>query len=271
MINEITLWIIKLNFPTSRNKDIPLDHLKRIFAVDAEDENQFEDNLEDLFQEGWLNQKRETQEQENIITYKMHALVQDVVFEKLKPDEENCGLIIDSLSDIMQEHLTISYDYIIYAQAVTDKIAPLTNRLALLNGYLSDMYQNIGKLEFALVAMEMARKTFELCDDKFNLAASYSHIGSIHQALGSFDQALKFFELEIALSKELYEANPKSVKLKYGLAVSYYKLAGIYDKENKREAKEYYKKALVLLEELYSQIGINSYKEMAEDVKGLIK
>jgi len=41
------------------------------------------------------------------------------------------------------------------------------------------------------------------------LAISYSKLGDIHQALGEVDKALEFFELDIELTKELYESNPK--------------------------------------------------------------
>jgi len=56
--------------------------------------------------------------------------------------------------------------------------------------------------------------------------------------LGQVDRASEFFELFTGLMKELYESNPKSVQLKNGLAISYYKLGGIY--QDKQQAQAMY-------------------------------
>ncbi|EDN67818.1 conserved hypothetical protein [Beggiatoa sp. PS] len=115
-------------------EDIPLAHLKTLFLV--EDDNRFEDDLESLFQDGWLSAKDDT--------YKMHALVQDVVFVQLAVDNANIAELIDILQEILQQPLTIAYDYLDYAKTVTQKITTSDRKIGWLNIFLSDAYKNIG-------------------------------------------------------------------------------------------------------------------------------
>ncbi|MCK5522362.1 MAG: tetratricopeptide repeat protein [Thiomargarita sp.] len=198
-------------------EDIPLAHLKTLF--DVEDDNQLENDLESLFQSGWLSAKDES--------YKMHTLVQDVVFIKLKVNNANVVGLIVTLSEIMQQPLMVD-DYLNYAKAITQKITTFGYEIGWLNSFLSDVYQSIGQLDNALLSIEMAKVHFENCNDKYSLTASYNHTGRIYQALGEIDKALAFFELCKNLTKELYESNPKSEPLKNGLAISYQNLGKIH-------------------------------------------
>ncbi|MCL6590094.1 MAG: hypothetical protein K6U80_09100 [Firmicutes bacterium] len=86
------------------------------------------------------------------------------------------------------------------------------------------------------------------------LAISYSKLGDLHQALGRFGQALQFVELDTNLTKELYEANSKNVQLKHGLAVSYYKLAGIYMKKNQKALCGYYLSLFLILQCFHTEL-----------------
>ncbi len=81
------------------------------------------------------------------------------------------------------------------------------------------------------------------------------------------DKALKFFELRTELGKELYEANPKSENLKNGLAISYYKLGGIYTtKGEKEKAHDNLKHAVAIWEKLFDANKLPKYKEYIESV-----
>jgi tetratricopeptide (TPR) repeat protein len=223
-------------------EDIPLAHLKTLFAV--EDDNQFEDDLESLFQSGWLSAKEDS--------YKMHALVQDVVFAKLKVDNANVAELIATLKMIMQQHLDIAWNFRDYASAVAQKISASDTEIGLLNFYLADFYTNVGQLDNALASITQASRHFEQCGDTERLATSYSRLGNIHQALGEVDKALEFFELYNQLSKELYESNPKSERLKNGLAISYSKLGSIHQALGEADkALEFFELCNKLSKELY--------------------
>ncbi len=221
-------------------EEMPVQHLATLFAVAEENRNDFEDQLDDLQQNGWLSHKQQT--------YKMHPLLQDVVFEKLTPDAGNCADLIQALSAVLQAHLGTAFDYLTYAVAVANKINTADLQLGLLQGYLGETSKNIGNLSQALQSTENARKIFEQLEEKENLAISYSKLGDIQKALGQFDKALEFFELETDLFKELHQANPKSESIKNGLAISYSKLGGIH------QALGQFDQALEFFE-LYNQSG----------------
>jgi tetratricopeptide (TPR) repeat protein len=229
-------------------EDIPLAHLKTLFAV--EDENQFEDDLESLFQSGWLSAKEDS--------YKMHALVQDVVFAKLKVDNANVAELIATLSKVMKSKsgmildLNTAWDFRDYASAVAQKISASDTEIGSLNFYLADFYRNVGQLDNALGSTTQASRHFKQCGDTKNLTISYERLGSIHQALGEVDKALEFFELDIELTKELYESNPKSESLKNGLAISYSKLGSIHQALGEVDkALEFFELRMQLGKELY--------------------
>ena len=229
-------------------EDIPLAHLETLFAV--EDDNQFEDDLESLFQSGWLSVKADS--------YKMHALVQDVVFVKLAVDNANIAELIATLSKILESEsgmildLNTAWDFKDYAKTVTEKISVSDTAIGSLNGYLGIFYTNVGQLVNALASTTQASRHFELCGDTKNLAVSYSRLGNIHQALGEVDKALEFFELSTELMKELYESNPKNESLKNGLAISYEKLGEIHQALGEVDkALEFFELETDLFKELY--------------------
>jgi len=196
-------------------EDIPLAHLKNLFLV--EDDNRFEDDLESLFQDGWLSAKDDT--------YKMHALVQDVVFVKLPNDY---AALITTLTEILQQPLTIAYDYLDYAKAVTQKVTTSGYEIGWLNIFLSDAYENIGQLENALASIKVASEHFRNCDEQDSLAASYQRRGDLHKYLGQLDKAIELFELFNQLMEGLVESNPENKHFKNYLAISYEKLGDIH-------------------------------------------
>lgn len=110
-------------------KDIPINDLKLLWCVTKDDANEFEDRLDGLQQYGWLIDKHGYQQkQAQHIAYKMHPLIQEVVYEKLLPNEENCRPLITSITDIISNPMEQPYAYQSYAQSVIDKLTFLHNR-----------------------------------------------------------------------------------------------------------------------------------------------
>lgn len=95
-----------------------------------------------------------------------HALVQDVMFEKLEANLKTCGDLINTLSAIMKSEAGFlldsnkAWDYQEYAQAVAQKFQESDTNIGLLNFYLADFYKNIGNLEAALTSIQLVSKHF---------------------------------------------------------------------------------------------------------------
>ncbi|MEM6770022.1 MAG: tetratricopeptide repeat protein, partial [Bacteroidota bacterium] len=117
-------------------------------------------------------------------------------------------------------------------------------------------YTASGDIRTALLLIQERKQLLEALllvdptnkDFKGSLAISFSKLGSTHSSLGNLDKALEYFELDIALSKELYEAYPDQINFKNNLAISYRQLGEVaLDPAVKRE---YYQKAEQLWVEL---------------------
>jgi tetratricopeptide (TPR) repeat protein len=66
------------------------------------------------------------------------------------------------------------------------------------------------------------------------------------------EEALKYFDDQVILFKELYEANPRSESLKNGLAISYERLGDIHQSMgHMEEALKYFDDEVILFKELY--------------------
>ena len=76
--------------------------------------------------------------------------------------------------------------------------------------------------------------------------------GTFYLNHGNLAKALQYFEDDLKLTKELYEANPQNVGFKNGLAISYAKLGAFYmDKQDElNSAESYFRKAKLLWDEL---------------------
>lgn len=107
--NEQKLTALRY-FSILPHEDIELPDLKELWNVPGEEEVRFENRLEVLKQEGWLQGKeRKRADQKDyllLLTYKMHELVQQVVHNKLKPDVSNCSAIIRHLTMLVNEKRT---------------------------------------------------------------------------------------------------------------------------------------------------------------------
>ncbi|MGZ4957465.1 MAG: NB-ARC domain-containing protein [Methylobacter sp.] len=101
---------------------------------------------------------------------------------------------------------------------------------------------------FAHSAESVVRHIFGAND---SLAILCERLGSYHNTVGNLGRALEFYEDDLQLSKELYQAYPDNVSFKNGLAISFIKLGSIFERLEKNEKfREYYIEAKKLLEQL---------------------
>lgn len=119
-------------------KDIPLNHIIILFEYlielwESEDmpDQKLEDSLAYIDQWGWVKHKYHNEpnssDYERPISYKMHPLIQDVVYEKLPPKFENIEPLIDTLTDVMRRPLSESFVFQPYAREVLDRLEYLVN------------------------------------------------------------------------------------------------------------------------------------------------
>ena len=118
---------------------IPLDHLRVLFSIQEEHIRDFEDECEDLYLFGWLEAN------EALSEYRMHPLIQEVLYDKYQPDYDYCeALIQQAVAIANQPSLPAKYPFIPYLETISNKIKAKNQQIALLNGYLSEIYYAIG-------------------------------------------------------------------------------------------------------------------------------
>lgn len=105
--------------------DIPIVHLKKLWRVDAADENTFEDRLDELSQIGWIQCKRKNTYPDlyaQNLHYKMHQLIQEVVYIRLKPDTDSCRPLIKTITGVFLRREDDHLAYQHYADVVIKKL-----------------------------------------------------------------------------------------------------------------------------------------------------
>ncbi|GEM_PF-3907493 len=110
--------------------DISIAHLKTLWRVNESEENNFEERLDYLKQWGWLSGKHIEQINKNIqsLTYAMHPLVQEVVYDKLPPDADNVEPLVITVTQILDQPLNYSFEFMDFAKSIIDKLNLLNNR-----------------------------------------------------------------------------------------------------------------------------------------------
>ncbi|MEI6142948.1 MAG: NB-ARC domain-containing protein [Mariniphaga sp.] len=171
-------------------------------------------NVNALAQKGWIEKNKPANE------YKCNPLVQEIAKKKNPKTPDDCETIIDVLIE------KLDYDGI-----------------ALINS-------NYQEASIFAHYTEAVVKSFGAAN--YSLSVLTERLGNYLLKTGDMDKALEFFNLETDLFKELYEANPKSEKLKNGLAISYCKLGEIYlSLGNLDKALEYFNDYNRIEKELY--------------------
>ena len=113
-------------FSVLPSEDIPILDLKKLWSVEPDAENDFEDRLDELKQIGWLQDKQEYANQRlQHLSYKMHPLVQEVVYEKLKPGIGSCKPLIKTLTEILPQLKSQPQKFQSYAKSAIDKLGLL--------------------------------------------------------------------------------------------------------------------------------------------------
>ncbi len=130
-LNDEHITMVRF-FSVLPSDDISIAHLKILWRVSEPVENTFDDNLDYLKQWGWLSgkHKQQTDHRTQTLTYKMHPLVQEVVYDKLTPDINNCEPLVITISEMLTSNDAQSFVFQPYAKSVIDKLNLLNDRKA---------------------------------------------------------------------------------------------------------------------------------------------
>ena len=111
-------------FSVLPSEDLPIQDLKTLWQVEENKAIEFEDKLDDLQQSGWFSVKYQAHSEAYIqnLSYKMHPLVQDVVYEKLTPDIDNIRPLVRTITQVLSTPLKHPQKFQSYAKSVIDKL-----------------------------------------------------------------------------------------------------------------------------------------------------
>ncbi|MBT7141763.1 MAG: tetratricopeptide repeat protein [Bacteroidetes bacterium] len=229
-------------------QEISMDLLKKF--VKPEKEIEFEEGISELYQNGWFTKNQNK--------YKMHQLVQAVVFDNLKPDLENCFELIDNFAGLLSidaygNRLELT-KYIPFAESIVNifyneetfqkdaikNLATLINNLAL-------VVENLGDYNKSLEFHKKAIKIWEevLPANHPDLATSYNNVALTYGYLCDYNKSLEFGLKDIKICKEVLPANHPSLATSYNNVAETYRYLGDYNK-----SLEFHKKAMKINEEV---------------------
>lgn len=117
-------------FSVLPSEDFLIEDLKMLWQVEEHKAIEFEDRLDDLQQSGWFSVKHHEHSEEYIqnLSYKMHPLVQEVVYEKLTPNIDNVRPLVQTITQILSTSLKHPQKIQNYAKSVIDKLNFLYSR-----------------------------------------------------------------------------------------------------------------------------------------------
>ncbi len=191
------------------NDFIEIEKLKAFFQI--KDENDFEHTIENLVSSGYL------QTTEN--SYKCHAVLQQITFEKLNSNPKNCIVLIRYFIDILDtdpyKNKLDFVKYLIYAENIVlifykefeknnkieniKEIATLSNNLASVLHAKGDYKKT---LEYNKKAISIYKKNLD--KNHPSLANAYNDIASTYQNLGDNEKELEYNKKALKIKEKVY-------------------------------------------------------------------
>ncbi|MEZ4887264.1 MAG: tetratricopeptide repeat protein [Chitinophagales bacterium] len=209
-------------------------------------EDEFDETLGELVEKGWLEFEEESNE------YKMHQVVQEVIREKMEPNGENCGVLVEGLAWKLRvyagDNSLKKAPYLVYTDTLLERLQNAqTQDIAALYGNAANIHRSLGDarkaLDFQLKSIAILE---EILDHKHpDLATSYGNIALTYSDLGDASKALEFQLKDIAILEEILDHKHPS------LATSYNNIALTYsDLGDARKALEFQLKSIAIREEI---------------------
>ena len=224
--------------------DIELNKLTHLFGIKEEDEAGFNDELNLLVKQGWLMR--------SVNNFKCQQVIQELCREKLRPDAENCRVLILNLRFLFETTTaTLSAPYFEIAASVVNSIKAIDFDYARMQSYFSDRAIETGDLTGGLSLLNNVKDIYIQLGEKNRVAITYKRMGEIYQMLGKTAEAIQCYQEDVLMTKQLATEQPDNIEYKNGLAVAYSMLGNI-SKEQGQAAKamEYYSQYNLLEKEL---------------------
>ncbi|MEA3451726.1 MAG: tetratricopeptide repeat protein, partial [Bacteroidota bacterium] len=242
-LNETQKKYLKY-FAVLPNKEIFIDELLEIFAIKEEEQNDFEDIIEELHQNGWLLKSDDY--------YKIHQLIQTIITENLKPNIKNYLPLIINLKNILN---TDAYGNML------EKTKYLPYAESLITRSFADISRSLTKSE-------------ALTKSKKELVTLINNSALIFKSLGNYKKSLEFHKKAIKIIEQVYDKNHPNLATSYNnVAITYEAIGEIY------KELEYYKKAIEIREQVlpknhldlaqsYNNVAV-TYRDLGETPKAL--
>ncbi len=245
-ISEKGIWILQFFslLPSSFifYESVKYISLKKLMKIEELNEKNIRIELYGLSKKGWLQYDEENDK------FKIHELIQDVIFKKFYPDDITHVELIEKLNEELNYwKIDFSRNATFFAERILKKIKGKTPIFAELLDNYSAVLHRYDELDKAIIYQNRALelKLHLLEPDSETIGHSYTTLGLCYNELGEFSKAEQYLIEDLKITKR------KSNYISYEMAISLNNLSLVYRNKNEIEkAFNYQLKAVEIAEEI---------------------
>ena len=252
---------------------IPFADIHDWLQIDAAQKTPFLNATNVLVEKGWLQPSENTEGS----AFYCHPIIQFAVKAQMKPDVENCGVLIRTFVDLLKvdtdkgEHGVFKQELLPYGESIFEAVYKKDSEwttedwdFAILASRLDYIHQDLGffdkSLEYSLVYVFIFEKILEPNDA--DLATAYSNHAETYGELGNNEKGLDYHLKALTIREAVLDIQHPD------LAISYNNIAETYGGLGENEkGLEYHLKALAIREAVLDKQHpslANSYNNIAE-------
>ena len=235
-----------------------LNLIKLITPNPKQDTLKLGQTLQQLYEKGWLQKSPDNE-------FSCHVLLQHILRQQLKPNEENCKVLLTNLFIAIRidgyTNKIILSSYLPLIESVLSWIKKDIEPIANLYNNSATIYEAIGDYTKSLVCYLRSIDILEKIsvNNKLYLADVYNNTANIYNLLKNYEEALKYYLKSKIIYEKILVYNLKPIKTQWiisdnehpDLAISYHNIANTYRALNdNKEALAYYLKAIKIREKV---------------------
>jgi tetratricopeptide (TPR) repeat protein len=189
---------------------ISYDELEDLFEIYAEEKSNFNKILNNLIDDGWIT--------ENNNTYRCHQIIQEVARRQLKPNEENCKVLINRISenlnfDYAKDNPVEKFKWIIFSKIIVKHFGFETKIVSILANNLGLRLEDQG---FYFEAKNLLLKVLHSNIKNFGehhalVGLSSSSLARAVKGLGKLKEAKYLFKKALLISIKNFGAGHQTV------------------------------------------------------------